>query len=91
VKCGVAFMGTPGVLFSVRLQHYAGSLVVIDRQKDTWERVAEGEHRYAVQHEPSRRATTCRSAREAREYACTVAVLERQEAQRTVDSWAQAA
>jgi hypothetical protein len=94
MKSAVAFMGTPGALFSVVMQSATGHLVVLDRKADTWERVCRETvdkdadlERYAVLHEPSMRATTCKSQREARELAARVSGLSRSEARAEMDKW----
>ena len=101
MKCAVIHMGTPGALFSVVMQNSAGALLVLDRKADTWERVGRATpeqdeglagdkpalERYAVIHEPSRRATTCKSQRIARELAAEVSGLSRADAKRTIESW----
>ena len=88
------FCDTPGAICSIPMQHDAGTLVVIDRKEDEWERVCRetpekdaGLERYAVLHEPSMRATTCRTSVKARELAAEVSAMFRIEAQRVLDSW----
>jgi hypothetical protein len=87
VKKTAAFGGTPGTLFAVVCQHARGCLVVIDRKADTWERVYEGEHRYAIMHEPSRRATTVTSVKKAREEVERVSALVKSEFAAEIDQW----
>lgn len=94
MKCAAIHMGTPGALFSIVMQHAEGALVVIDRKVDTWERVARERldmdtdlQRYAVLHEPSRRAITCKSHREARAEAARVSGLSRAEAKEELAKW----
>lgn len=75
MKKTAAFLGTPGTLFSVVCDHVGGVLVVIDRKADKWERVYEGEHRYAIVHEPSRKATTVTSVSKARDEVARLSAL----------------
>lgn len=75
MKKTASFLGTPGTLFAVVCDHAPGVLVVIDRKADKWERVYEGEHRYAIQHEPSRRAITVTSVAKAREEVARISAL----------------
>lgn len=89
MKKSSAFLGTPGTLFSVVCQHADGVLVVIDRKADTWERVCEGENRYAIQHEPSRKAITVKSTRAAREEVARLSELSRREFATVTSLWEQ--
>jgi hypothetical protein len=88
------FLDTPGAICALPMQHGKGTLVVIDRSQDTWERVAretpekdEGLLRYAVWHEPSGRAVTCKTSVKARELAAEVSAMFRKEAATMIESW----
>lgn len=82
-----AWWGTPGTVLAVMCDHSPAKLVVIDRDADTWERVYEGEYRYAIMHEPSRRATTVKSLRAAREEVDRVSALNRTALREEIARW----
>ena len=82
-----AYMGTPGVVSSVVMQHAFGHVVVIDRKRDTWERCPEGDGRYAVLIEPRRRYWTTRSPSRAREEQARISAMSRSEIEQAIRDW----
>ena len=82
-----AYLGTPGVVSSVILQHAFGHALVIDRKADKWDRCPEGDGRFAVMLEPRRRYTTMRSLAKAREEQARVSELRRVQIEALILGW----